>query len=88
LDVRGGRIGGEELAGGLRAALDDLRNIAGAIDGSDGPVDLALAAFCERMAPRLERAGIAFDYRCALPVSVPVLDAPRLLSLHRLLQEA
>lgn len=88
LDLRGGRIGPAELETGLRAALDDLRNIAGAIDGSDGPVDLALAAFCERMAPRLERAGIAFDYRCTLPDQAPVLDARRLLSLHRLLQEA
>lgn len=87
LDVRGARLGPQEIEQGLQAAVDDLRNMASAIDTGNEPIDEALAMFRERMAGRLARAGIAFDYRCALPAPAPSLDARRLLSLYRLLQE-
>lgn len=87
LDVRGARLGPQEIEQGLQAAVDDLRNMASAIDTGNEPIDEALAMFRERMAGRLARAGIAFDYRCAMPGPAPSLDARRLLSLYRLLQE-
>jgi len=87
LDVRGNRLSAEEIEQGLQAAVDDLRNMASAIDAGNEPIDEALAMFRERLAGRLARAGIAFDYRCSLPTPAPSLDARRLLSLYRLLQE-
>lgn len=87
LDVRGNRLTPDEIEEGLQAAVDDLRNMASAIDAGDEPLDEALAMFRERMAGRLARSGVAFDYRSALPVPAPSLDVRRLLSLYRLLQE-
>ncbi|MBS0333630.1 MAG: hypothetical protein JSS35_12755 [Proteobacteria bacterium] len=87
LDVREARLSPQEIEQGLQAAVDDLRNMASAIDAGNEPIDEALAMFRERMAGRLARAGIAFDYRCSLPAPAPSLDARRLLSLYRLLQE-
>lgn len=87
LDVRGARLAPEDIEQGLQAAVDDLRNMASAIDAGDEPIDEVLAMFRERMAGRLARSGVAFDYRCALPIPAPSLDARRLLSLYRLLQE-
>ncbi|WP_296600395.1 ATP-binding protein, partial [Phenylobacterium sp.] len=87
LDVRGARLSPAEIELGLQAAVDDLRNMASAIDAGNEPVDEALAMFCERLAGRLARAGIVLDYRCDLPTPAPSLDARRLLSLYRLLQE-
>jgi len=87
LDVRQNRLTAGEIEQGLQSAVDDLRNMASAIDAGNEPIDEALAMFRERMAGRLARSGIALDYRCALPVPAPSLDARRLLSLYRLLQE-
>ncbi|MBN9545295.1 MAG: hypothetical protein J0I19_07470 [Alphaproteobacteria bacterium] len=87
LDVRGNRLNPGEIEQGLQSAVDDLRNMASAIDAGNEPIDEALAMFRERMAGRLARSGIAFDYRCTLPSPVPSLDVRRLLSLYRLLQE-
>lgn len=87
LDVRENRLTHHEIEQGLQFAVDDLRNMASAIDADDEPIDEALAMFQERMSGRLARSGIAFDYRCALPIPAPSLDVRRLLSLYRLLQE-
>ncbi|MBU1375926.1 MAG: hypothetical protein KKE02_15645 [Alphaproteobacteria bacterium] len=87
LDVRANRLSAAEIEQGLQAAVDDLRNMASAIDAGNEPIDEALAMFRERLAGRLARAGVTFDYRCDLAVPAPSLDARRLLSLYRLLQE-
>lgn len=87
LDVREHRLSAREIEQGLQSAVDDLRNMASAIDAGNEPIDEALAMFRERMAGRLARSGIALDYRCMLPVPAPSLDVRRLLSLFRLLQE-
>ena len=87
LDVRGVRLTHREIEQGLQAAVDDLRNMASAIDAGNEPIDEALAMFGERMASRMARSGIVFDYRCTLPLPAPSLDVRRLLSLYRLLQE-
>lgn len=87
LDVRGNKLNHEEIEQGLQSAVDDLRNMASAIDAGNEPIDEALAMFRERMVSRLARSGIVFEYRCTLPSPVPSLDVRRLLSLYRLLQE-
>ncbi|MDR0781418.1 MAG: hypothetical protein LBF16_12120 [Pseudomonadales bacterium] len=87
LGLRERNLSYDEIKQGLQAALDDLRNIASAIDADHGPIDEALAIFHERMAARLWRSGIAFDWHCRLPIPAPSLDARRLLNLQRLLQE-
>ncbi|MES2056931.1 MAG: ATP-binding protein [Pseudomonadota bacterium] len=87
LDVRGNRLNSLEIEQGLQSAVDDLRNMASAIDAGNEPIDEALALFRERMAGRLARSGITLDYRCTLPIPAPSLDVRRLLSLYRLLQE-
>lgn len=87
LDLRENRLTAPEIEHGLQSAVDDLRNMASAIDAGNEPVDEALAMFRERMAGRLARSGIALDYRCTLPVPAPSLDVRRLLNLYRLLQE-
>jgi signal transduction histidine kinase len=87
LDVRENRLTGPEIEQGLQFAVDDLRNMASAIDAGNEPIDEALAMFRERMAGRLGRSGIALEYRCTLPIPAPSLDVRRLLSLYRLLQE-
>jgi len=87
LDVRENRLTEPEIEQGLQFAVDDLRNMASAIDAGNEPIDEALAMFRERMAGRLVRSGIALDYRCMLPIPAPSLDVRRLLSLYRLLQE-
>ena len=87
LDVRENRLTAPEIELGLQSAVDDLRNMASAIDTGNEPIDEALAMFRERMSGRLARSGIALDYRCTLPIPAPSLDVRRLLSLYRLLQE-
>lgn len=87
LDVRENRLTSREIEQGLQSSVDDLRNMASAIDAGNEPVDEALAMFRERMAGRLARSGITLDYRCTLPTPAPSLDVRRLLSLYRLLQE-
>jgi signal transduction histidine kinase len=87
LDARSGRLAEGDLEQDLQSAIDDMRNMASAMDADNGPVDQALAMFRERMTGRLVRSGIAFDYQCTLPIPAPSLDARRLLSLYRLLQE-
>ena len=87
IDVRENRLTAPEIEQGLQSAVDDLRNMASAIDAGNEPVDEALAMFQERMAGRLARSGITLDYRCTLPIPAPSLDVRRLLSLYRLLQE-
>lgn len=87
LDTREGRLTHAEIGEALQSAVDDLRNMASAIDAADEPIDEALAMFRERMWVRLARSGIAFDWHCRLATPAPRLDARRLLSLYRLLQE-
>lgn len=87
LHTREGRLTHAEITEALQSAVDDLRNMASAIDAADEPIDEALAMFGERMRIRLARSGIAFDWRCQLASPAPRLDARRLLSLYRLLQE-
>lgn len=87
LDVRENRLDRHMIEQGLQAAVDDLRNMASAIDAGNEPVDEALALFTERTAARLARSGIEFGYRCTQAVPAPSLDVRRLLSLYRLLQE-
>lgn len=87
LDVRERRLDHADIEQGLQQAVDDLRNMASAIDAGNQPIDEALAMFHERMAIRLSRSGITFGWRCQLPSPAPSLDARRLLSLYRLLQE-
>lgn len=87
LDIRQNRLTSREIEQGLQSAVDDLRNMASAIDAGNEPIDEALAMFRERMAGRLSRSGVTLDYRCTLPTPAPSLDVRRLLSLYRLLQE-
>ncbi|MBN8819012.1 MAG: hypothetical protein J0I80_09895 [Sphingomonas sp.] len=87
LDTREGRLTHAEIGEALQSAVDDLRNMASAIDAADEPIDEALAMFRERIWMRLVRSGVAFDWRCHIPAPAPRLDAPRLLNLYRLLQE-
>jgi len=87
LDIRENRLTRSDVEQGLQSAVDDLRNMASAIDAGNEPIDEALAMFRERVAVRLSRSGITFDYHCVLPAPAPSLDARRLLNLYRLLQE-
>ncbi|MDR2875824.1 MAG: hypothetical protein LBV44_07860 [Methylobacillus sp.] len=87
LDLRARDLSRQEIEQGLQSAIDDLRNMASVIEAGHEPIDQTLAMFHERMAPRLARSGITFDYRCALPMPAPGLDMRRLLNLYRLLQE-
>jgi len=87
LDIRENRLTRSDVEQGLQSAVDDLRNMASAIDAGNEPIDEALAMFRERVAVRLSRSGITFDYRCVLPTPTPSLDVRRLLNLYRLLQE-
>ncbi|MEW5685478.1 MAG: ATP-binding protein [Pseudomonadota bacterium] len=87
LHAREGRLTHAEIAEALQSAVDDLRNMASAIDAADEPIDEALAMFSERVKIRLARSGVAFDWRSQLASPAPHLDARRLLSLYRLLQE-
>ena len=87
LDTREERVSHAEIGEALQSAVDDLRNMASAIDAADEPIDEALAMFRERLSVRLARSGVAFDWRCQLASPAPRIDAPRLLSLYRLLQE-
>lgn len=87
LDTREGRVSQAEIGETLQSAVDDLRNMASAIDAANEPIDEALAMFRERLAVRLARSGVAFDWRSELASPAPRIDAPRLLSLYRLLQE-
>lgn len=87
LDTREERLTHAEIGEAPQSAVDDLRNLAGAIDAADEPIDEALAMFRERTSVRLARSDVVFDWSCKLSSPAPRLDAPRLLSLYRLLQE-
>ncbi|MDR2858136.1 MAG: hypothetical protein LBV50_09850 [Novosphingobium sp.] len=86
-NVRENRLSARDIEDGLQSAVDDLRNMMTVIDVGAEPIDKVLAMFAERMAVRLARSGIAFDYRSTLPIPAPGLDMRRLLNLYRLLQE-
>lgn len=87
LDTREERLTHAEIGEALQSAVDDLRNLAGAIDAADEPIDEALVMFRERISVRLARSDVVFDWSCKLSAPAPRLDAPRLISLYRLLQE-
>ena len=87
LNLRENKLANSEIERGLRSAIDDLRNIANAIDVGDEPIDEALAVFRERVAARLSCSNVTFNYHYVAPNPAPSLDVQRLLSLYRLLQE-
>lgn len=78
----------QAMTEGLQASLDDLRLIVDAMDGAGDSLEVAVAIYHERMAPRLMLAGVALDWRAE-----PGLDSegfgPRvLINIYRILQEA
>lgn len=86
--IEGGRAGPADLAGAVRAALDDMRLVIDSLDPVEDDLNVVLAMLRDRLAPRLSAAGIAFcDDIEALP-PVAGLTPARVLDLLRLLQEA
>jgi signal transduction histidine kinase len=86
--IESGRAAAADLAGAVRAALDDMRLVIDSLDPVEDDLNAVLAMLRDRLAPRLTAAGITFhDGIEALP-PVAGLTPARVLDLLRLLQEA
>jgi signal transduction histidine kinase len=76
------------LSVSLRQALDDLRLMIDSLDPIEDDLNAVLAMLRDRMAPHLESAGIALDWRVGELAPVPGLGPARVLQILRVLQEA
>lgn len=78
----------DEIVETLRAALEDMRIAIDSLDPAVRDVDDILAVLRDRLAPRLERSGIALEWRLADVAPLGPLSAEGALDVLRICQEA
>jgi hypothetical protein len=78
----------DEIVETLRAALEDMRIAIDSLDPDVRGVDDILAVLRDRLAPRLERSGVALEWRLADVAPLGPLSAEGALDLLRICQEA
>jgi hypothetical protein len=78
----------DQIVETLRAALEDMRLAIDSLDPAVREVDDILAVLGDRLAPRLERSGVALEWRLADVPPLGPLSAEGALDLLRICQEA
>ena len=87
LAVRRGTADNARMAEGLQAAMDEIRLMIDSVDTPGSSLDTMLGVFENRVRPRVEDAGFAFDW--AVDLSSPAELSPNeVLQIFRVMQEA
>ena len=86
--VEAGRTGQAQLAGALRAMLDDLRLTIDALDPSDDDLGVLLGSMRARLEPRLAGAGLRFAWTVEDLPPLAGLGPHGALDVLRIVQEA
>lgn len=87
LRLRNGPVPQDEIHEEVQAAVDDLRQIIDSMDCAEEGLDIALAIFRERMAPRLASEGMSLRWTDQAPRPLPDLGSQRMVQIYRILQE-
>lgn len=88
LSARLGEADPPKLAEGLQAAIDELRLMVDSMDSVGESLDGALSTFRARVKPRVETAGITFDWHQPEGLTMPEMEPRAVLQVFRILQEA
>jgi signal transduction histidine kinase len=72
----------------VHGALDDMRLMVDSLDPVDDDLNVVLAMYRDRIAPRLRSAGVDLQWNVDLLPPLPGLSPARVLNVLRLLQEA
>ncbi|MDZ7653695.1 MAG: ATP-binding protein [Burkholderiaceae bacterium] len=86
--IEGGRSQPAELTSAVHGALDDMRLMVDSLDPVDDDLNVVLAMYRDRIAPRLRGAGVDLQWNIDLLPPLPGLSPARVLNVLRLLQEA
>jgi signal transduction histidine kinase len=78
----------EEMEETVETAIADLRLLIDSLDSVGDSLDIALAMFRERLAPRLQAAKVALDWPRSTTTIAREFTPGQILSIYRILQEA
>lgn len=88
LAARRGKADPPKVAEGLQQVIDELRLMIDSMDSVGDSLGAALAGFRNRLQPRIEDAGFAFEWENELGDRLPSFAPRRALQLFRIMQEA
>lgn len=86
--VESGSVDREVFATALRESIDELRLVIHSLDPAGSEVGTLLGMLRERLAPRIDHAGLRFDWRVGTSGDEFELSPERSLHLVRIVQEA
>jgi signal transduction histidine kinase len=86
--IEGGKGSTADLTSAVHGALDDMRLMVDSLDPVDDDLNVVLAMYRDRIAPRLRSAGVDLQWNVDLLPPLPGLSPARVLNVLRLLQEA
>lgn len=78
----------EEMEETVETAIADLRLLIDSLDSVGDSLDIALAMFRERLAPRLAAAKVTLDWPRSATTIARAFTPGQILSIYRILQEA
>ena len=87
LEVRRGAIDSQRMADGLQVAMDEIRLMIDSVDAAGTTLETMLAVFESRVRPRVQGAGLEFNWSVALEDDVD-LPPPTVLQIFRIMQES
>lgn len=87
LEVRRGAIDHARMAEGLQVAMDEIRLMIDSVDASTTTMQTMLSVFENRIRPRIQGAGFAFDFHADQDQDID-LAPPEVLQIFRIMQEA
>ena len=88
LQARAGTLKGDGLTVGLQQALDDLHLVVDSLDQVEGPLEVALGTFRNRIAPKCEAAGVEVGWNIKDVGGFRGSGPASILQIYRILQEA
>lgn len=88
LAARRGQAHPAQVADGLQAVIDEMRLMIDSMDSVGDSLGSALAIFRERIAPRIEAAGLQLEWTDRSDGNYPHYEPRELLHIFRIMQEA